>query len=111
MSNPVKSLPVRTGLRTGNAASDNCYATRNVVNIQAWLGANPYYDEKNLKNCLSVSGEQNWYKDFGMQPLDACRITRDSVLKNGTMDDADKQQKLVEMGCDKLVRLDSYYYY
>lgn len=111
MEDPLKSLATRTCLRTRNAASDNCYANRNIVNFQAWFGMNPYYDDNDLKSCLSVSGEPNWYKDFGMTPLEACRITQDRVLKNGRMDTAEQQQKVVEMGCDKLVRLDSYYYY
>jgi hypothetical protein len=105
MSNPVKSMSVRSGVRTGNTESDRCYAKRNWSNFEAAFGVHTYYLEKDLKYCLSTAGEPNWYKNFGMSDLAACEITKESVTKNGTLDLLHKHQKLEEMGCDKLVSL------
>lgn len=64
-------LRVRTLIQAGNAASDACYFTRNInvviCNTEGWPALSDCAGdnmEKDLKECLSTSGEANWWKDF-----------------------------------------------
>ena len=71
-------VALRSNLSVGNAASDDCYFTRNAVSFECWLngwpdkyrhpktGAVTYCcnNEHNLRTCLSKSGEANWWTDF-----------------------------------------------
>ena len=75
-------LHTRTRLQAGNAASDQCYAERNVISfdcaLMGWpktekitLDGEEIYNycrgnrnEIKLMECLQKSGETNWWKDF-----------------------------------------------
>lgn len=70
-------LRFRSGVRSGNAASDACYANRNFSNLLNLCDiTGECYPELSLKHCLAASGEPLWWKDFpDMNQDKACKIT------------------------------------
>lgn len=91
--NPSFPLSVRTGIKAANGASDACYAARNWRNAHpdCWLWNKNCHLEILLKECLSVSGAPNWWKDFtGMTEEAACNLTIANSKSYGT---------IAQMGC------------
>ena len=92
--NKTAQLNLRTNLRSGNQASDACYASRNIYNLNGFcvLGGDCYPQSK-LQKCLATSGEPDWWTWPGIgisSKEEACRMTR-------ALSTNDKKTK--EMGC------------
>lgn len=86
-------LQVRSKIVAGNNRSDKCYSNRNLDNLnpKCWISKIGCPTDDDLKSCLAVSGEPNWWKDFpGMTQESACALTNRMPI-------ADWQKK--QMGC------------
>ncbi len=92
--NKTTQLNLRTNLRSGNQASDACYAERNSYNLDHLCGlGGDCYPHLRLQMCLSVSGEPDWWTWSGIgisSKEEACNMTR-------ALSTNDKKTK--EMGC------------
>ncbi len=77
--NITAQLNLRTNLRSGNLASDACYADRNYYNLDHLCGlGGDCYKHEDLQRCLSVSGEPKWWTWDGVgisSQEEACRMT------------------------------------
>lgn len=69
---------------------------RNVRNILSALGHGEPAWEKDLRRCLSISGEPNWWKDFDLDKATACNQTENTIYVNGL-----DKSVLEQMKCSK----------